>query len=218
MTNSALRRSIGALQRRIRKRIVPFEQIASHLPRTGSLLEIGCGEGLVLEMLKSDVAPVVGVDFDPRKLGLARSRLADRKSIVLVENDAFAYLRTQKTGTWDCVLLVDTLSSFSINDQNRLLEEAVRVLAPDGQLLLKTIDGAAGWKTLFSKTLSALIYSVFRLSRSNHQAFYYQAEDELVCFFKKQPVSVTVTPLHRIAFHVVPHTLLLAKKCGGSGA
>lgn len=217
MTDSALRRSIGALQRRIRKCIVPFEQMASHLPKSGSLLEIGCGEGLVLEMLSPAVAPVMGVDFDPRKLALARSRLAGRRSIALIENDAFAFLHTQENGTWDCVLLVDTLSSFSISDQNRLLEEAVRILAPNGLLLLKTIDGAAGWKTLFSKTLSSLIYRVLRLSRSHHQAFFYQAENELVRFFSQQPVSLTVKPLHRITFHVVPHTLLLAKKWEVSG-
>lgn len=196
---------------------MPFGMLSLNLPESGSLLEIGCGEGLVLEMLGPGVAPVVGVDFDSRKLQLAQSRLSARSNTALIESDAFEYLKKQSDCIWDCVMLVDTLSSFPETEQPRLLTESLRVLAPNGLLILKTIDGAAGLKTTFSRALSFLIYRVFRLSRSSDQQFHYASEDDLKMFFGQYRVSMTVLRLHEIVFHVVPHLLFLIKKEGGAG-
>lgn len=201
----------GQLQQAIRKRAIPRQALMENLPRSGSVLEIGCGEGLILELLAPAMGPVVGVDFDERKISLARSRTRGR-AITLTTSDAFVFLDGQASESWDNVILVDTLSSFPPAQQFALLAETLRILTPSGMLFLKTIDGNAGWKTTFSTALSFLIYKVLRLSRSQSQEFHYLAANELQSYFRRSGAGCTFLPLHRMRFHPVPHVLFLVHK------
>lgn len=203
----------GLLQQACRKRIIPTQAIAERLPYSGSVLEIGCGEGLILQMLGPNVGPVVGIDFDGRKLVIARTNLKG-KGIALFTCDAFDYLEKQPDSSWDNILLVDTLSSFPVADQYLLLGEILRTLRPSGMLFLKMIDGGAGWKTSFSRLLSLLIYKGLRLSKSYSQNFHYLSSEELVSYFRRMGVSYELVTLHRIRFHPVPHVLFLVRKQG----
>lgn len=201
----------GLLQQACRRRIIPTQAIAERLPRSGSVLEIGCGDGLILRLLGPNVGPVVGIDFDERKLAIAASNLKG-KGVTLLACDAFDYLKRQPDGSWESVLLVDTLSSFPVAEQYLLLGEILRTLRPSGMLFLKVIDGGAGWKTLFSRGLSLLIYKGLRLSKSHAQSFHYLRSQELVSHFQRIGVPCELVALHRNVFHPVPHTLFLVRK------
>jgi SAM-dependent methyltransferase len=206
---------IGLLQERVRAAIVPLDVVASAVPRGRELLEIGCGEGLFLARLATKFERLTGVDFDERKLDRARQRFVDRPEVALHVADAFAYLAQRADASVCTVALVDTLSSFEPRDQLRLLDEALRVLAPDGRLVLKVIDGAAPLKTALSTVLSTLIYRVFRLSRSARQRFTYLPADELASWLRRRVVAVELRALHRERFHPVPHVLIIARKGQG---
>jgi len=209
---------VGRLQERIRQAIVPLDEVARAVPLGGPVLEIGCGEGLVLEQLAHRIPRLVGVDLDARKIARARERLVGFPQVTLHLADGFAFLQTLEKGSFPTTLLIDTLSSFAPEDQARLLAEMVRILEPGGLLLIKAIDGRVFIKTTLSRLLSGLVYRVLRLSLSHGQRFTYLSSSELEGMLQTLGCEVEIRHLHREHFHPIPHILLLARKQTGAGA
>lgn len=203
---------LGRLQRAIRKRIVPLGAVVDRVPTQGRILELGCGEGLVLERLAPRAEGLVGVDLDERKLLAARGLLKEVPGLDLVTLDAFDYLGGCADGAFRAVILADTLSSFSREGQERLLREAFRVVEPGGTLILKVIDAGARFKAAFSRLLSSLVYRVLRMSYSEGQRFLYLSSEDLRRILESLGADVTVDPVHRRLLHPVPHVVILGRK------
>lgn len=82
------------------------------------VLDVACGDGATLRLLRERGAQAVGVDLEPRARG--RSAVADAHALPL------------PGGSRDVVLVECALSTFA--DPGRALAEARRVLVPGGRL------------------------------------------------------------------------------------
>ena len=127
------------------------------LPSGGSLLDIGCGQGLMLALLaeaavfeRAGTEPtgrrlprfdrIVGVELRPHRARLARAALGADAEIL--EFDA----RTISAGPCRVVLLFDVLHMMPPHDQDALLANAVGALEPGGVILVREADASAGWR------------------------------------------------------------------------
>lgn len=102
-----------------------------------TIFEVGCGTGRGAERILRDHAPPTaryfGVDLSPTMVEIARDRLsavADRAEVVV--DGSLAY--EQRSGSQDRVLATYVLDLLSPPDIRALLDEAHRLLAPDGRL------------------------------------------------------------------------------------
>ncbi len=126
------------------------------LPSGGRLLDIGCGQGLMLALLaeaermsRDGAMPpgvrlprferMVGIELRRHRARLARTALGPDADIV--ESDA----RTMAPGDCRAVLLFDVLHMMSEAEQDALLTAAVSALEPGGVILVREADAAAGW-------------------------------------------------------------------------
>lgn len=107
----------------------------------GDVLEVAIGTGLNLDRYPDGVR-LTGIDFSPEMLVHARRR-ADRlgRSVDLQEGDAHAL--EFPDGSFDTV--VSTFSLCAIPDDRRAVEEMIRVLRPDGRLLLADHVVSTAW-------------------------------------------------------------------------
>ena len=127
------------------------------LPSGGRLLDIGCGQGLMLALLaeaelfeRAGTEPtgkrlprfdrMVGVELRPHRARLARAALGADAEIL--ESDA----RTISAGACRVVLLFDVLHMMPPHDQDALLATAVDALEPGGVILVREADASAGWR------------------------------------------------------------------------
>jgi SAM-dependent methyltransferase len=127
------------------------------LPSGGRLLDIGCGQGLMLALLaeselveRAGTEPtgkrlprfdrLVGVELRPHRARLARAALGADAEIL--ESDA----RTISPGACRVVLLFDVLHMMPPHDQDALLATAVGALEPGGVILVREADASAGWR------------------------------------------------------------------------
>jgi uncharacterized protein (DUF2062 family) len=131
------------------------------LPSGGTLVDVGCGQGLMLAVLVEaadaaragrlsgapDAPPVppifdalVGIEMRPRIAAIARHALGDRATIV--EGDA----RTHMPAECRAVLFFDVLHMVPAGDQETLLSTAAAALEPGGTILVREVDAAAGWR------------------------------------------------------------------------
>jgi ubiquinone/menaquinone biosynthesis C-methylase UbiE len=98
----------------------------------GDTLEIAVGTGANLPYYAGDVR-LTGVDWSAAMVETARRRASDLdRAVTLQQGDATAL--PFEPGSFDTV--VSTFAMCCIPDQKRALGEALRVLRPDGRLLL----------------------------------------------------------------------------------
>jgi uncharacterized protein (DUF2062 family)/SAM-dependent methyltransferase len=123
------------------------------LPSGGTLVDIGCGQGLMLAVLAEAAAsadparsstPVfarmVGVEIRPRIAALAREALNGDATII--ESDA----RQLEPSAARVVLLFDVLHLMSRDEQEQLLAAIARAIEPAGVVLIREADASAGWR------------------------------------------------------------------------
>ena len=127
------------------------------LPDSGTLLDLGCGRGLLLALLiagrdqygNGEWPP----DFPPPPLNLAMRGIEFNADCVAVAQRALLN-RAQVTRSdirevafppCSAVVLLDVLMYLERNDQLRVLEKAAAALEPGGLLLLREADADAGF-------------------------------------------------------------------------
>lgn len=141
----------------------PFAPVVAALPRTGRVLEVGCGHGLFSTYL-SRRAPrltVHGVDIDPDKVAVAaRSATGSDGRLTF----AVAGSGVLPAGPWDAVVLVDVLYLLDEAGQRALLESCAAVLAPGGVLVVKDMATRPRWKAEVNRVQETLSVRVLRIT------------------------------------------------------
>ncbi len=101
--------------------------------RAGPVIDIGCGRGEWLEVLRDDGFRAVGVDSSAIQLEAAR-----RAGVAVIQDDAFTYLRALGTGTALAVTGIHVVEHIPFPELVALMGEATRVLAPGGVAIFET--------------------------------------------------------------------------------
>jgi 2-polyprenyl-3-methyl-5-hydroxy-6-metoxy-1,4-benzoquinol methylase len=108
------------------------------------VLDIGCGPGLLAAVLRTGglTAPLHGIDYDPRKIEVAREALDDVPDCTFAAGDA----RTGLPSHCGHVTILDILQFFSPDEVATLLAAAAARVAPGGRLLIRTCLREDGWR------------------------------------------------------------------------
>lgn len=132
--------------------------LSTDLPSGGTLVDVGCGQGLMLALLaeaarsrSSGTWPaswpepprfdrLVGIETRPRIARLAGRAL--HPDAVIIAGDA----REHMPQGCRAVLFFDVLHMLPASDQERLLAKTAAALDPGGMILVREVDAAAGWR------------------------------------------------------------------------
>jgi len=109
-----------------------LEQFNRFVKRGDFLLDIGCGNGRLIDSLKEKEISYIGIDSSPRLIEIAQQKYPHNR---FVTGDIFKVVFPSETfnGVF-AISLLHHIPSFPL--QLRLLKEATRVLKPNGLLFL----------------------------------------------------------------------------------
>ena len=102
--------------------------VYDNVRRGASVLDIGCGEG-VLALLKRKDVYLAGVDFSPELIELARGNGYDTACVAQLTELPF------EDGSFDYVVSLDVFGHIAFDEKDAVLAEIKRVLRPDGVTL-----------------------------------------------------------------------------------
>ena len=115
------------------ERYLPIFRENDAVARGGAVLDIGCGRGEFLSLLRSNNIATRGIDLNSAMVAEARAQDLD-----VEEGDAIAYLAAQPAQSLAAITGFHIVEHIPFRSLIRLFDEAKRVLMPGGLVLFET--------------------------------------------------------------------------------
>lgn len=152
----------------IRWRLCPFQKIEALIPQEGLIIDIGCGYGLLSNLiaLKSHKRNVVGIDSSETRILTAQKTVKDRKNIKFLKQDITAF----NFPSCDAIVMSDVLHHLPIEIKDILIKNIYNNLKNNGVLIIQDVDTSPYWKFW-------LTYLSDFLQHSKEKLFYQPAKE-----------------------------------------
>ncbi len=118
------------------------------LPKTGKIVDVGCGYGFLSNMLSytAEKREIVGWDYDSEKISVAKEVATDLKQVSFAEKD----IVTQDFESADVFVFNDVLHYFSQEHQLAVLNKAYHHLNNGGFIVIRDADTELKERTKFT--------------------------------------------------------------------
>lgn len=128
-----LERRYRGTEEEIRERISAYLPWLRKVPSGFPVVDVGCGRGEALALLRDQGIPTRGIDSSARMVALCRERGLEAE-----EGDAFGYLAGLPEGSLAGVVSFHVIEHLPVGSLDRLVRLAYRALRPGGVLILET--------------------------------------------------------------------------------
>jgi 2-polyprenyl-3-methyl-5-hydroxy-6-metoxy-1,4-benzoquinol methylase len=149
----------------------PFGRLIERFPTAGTLLDVGCGHGLLINLLARDPTrsglQLHGIDHDPVKIAAAQR--AALPGIVF----STAPLTALPAAAFDAVAIFDVLYTVRREMWAEILGGCRWVLRPGGLLIVKEVVDRPRWKywaILAQETLSVSLLGITKGDRPHFES------------------------------------------------
>jgi SAM-dependent methyltransferase len=174
--------------------ICPFRRVESAVPKSGVVVDFGCGHGLFANLLvvRSGARHVIGCDIDGARINVARSSIGGRNNICFAVSNEVVTLPS-----CNAVTLLDVLHHVAPDVRLRLLQETFQKLRPGGDLVIKDIDKTPRFKYLWNYLHDWLM--------TRGEPCYYLGNLEMCRLLEEEGFVVVSEPLetHRLYSHIL---------------
>lgn len=155
----------------LRPLISPVEPIVTRVPIGSTVLDIGCGVGVVLFRLLKRGRAVSGLGWDVSEDAIHTARrLAQKRAVPSsLRFESVTGGVTLPSGRFGCVLLIDVMHHVAPRSQTDFLSECLTKVGEKGTFIYKDMASAPRWKAQLNR-LHDYIFSGDEIS-------YYPLED-----------------------------------------
>jgi len=196
---------------RLAEKVRPDEWVdryfATYLSAVGSLLDVGCGPGVMLTAISRRFPGIAltGLDGSDRRLAVARDNLSGTAARLLHASATEIPLESNSVDMVVCRLLLEYL-----DDREQAIAEMVRVVNPGGRVVLQDLDGQIVWHWPIDVGLKQQVERVLaHLQKSGFDPFVGRKLFSFAYAAGLSQIEVRVDPYHLIYGRVDEHTYRL---------
>lgn len=190
---------------RIRFWDAPYLEVEKLIPKKGSILDLGCGEGFFANFLalSSPDRSILGVDVDKKRIDLAQKGLKNTRFIL-------GDVTKKEIPRADCIVMFHLLHHLpSFADQEVLLKKSARKLKKKGRLII--IEALPDFSLKFFLGLLTDLFLVpWLFERKLYSKIFYRTKDQWVRLLTEIDFTVsTITAQKGMPFS---HIILICQK------
>ncbi|MGD9345063.1 MAG: class I SAM-dependent methyltransferase [Candidatus Aminicenantes bacterium] len=191
---------------KIKLKICPLLKLEEIFPREGTIVDLGCGNGLFPNILclGSSERQIIGLDLDKKKIEVANATKILSSQITYQIGDVVEGEYPQG----DVFALVDVLYLIPYQRHEPILRKCYISLPPGGTLIIKEMDTRPRWKyawNLFQETLAVKLIG-FTLG----ERFYFRNQKDYLDILQRIGYSVETVPVHSGYWY--PHIAYICTK------
>lgn len=136
-----------------------LDSIVEEIPNQSKILDIGTGSGKLLQILADEKsAHITGTDISQSMLAEAKRKLRGRDFRLVKTSIKPPYDLPE--GGFNYITLSNILFLLSENERTDMLEEAIRLLAPRGKIIILSPSGRGGLIKLIKTYFSLANFSI----------------------------------------------------------
>src|SRR3989344_7137228 len=149
---------------KLRWRLCPFFLIERFLPSRGKIIDVGCGYGLLANLISLNKnRDVYGFDLNAKRISIAKKTTGNRKNI----HFELKNVKDLKLGSCDAIVMSDFLHHIPYKEQEALIKQAAGKLKKKGIIIIQDIGKKPLWKYLFASNLDLILNCFPRLYYRN---------------------------------------------------
>lgn len=151
----------------------PFPAVATEVPAAGSVLEVGCGHGLLSNYLAlgGPGRLVTGIDPDAGRIALARRAGARVGATGGGVSFAVGPPGVLPAGPYAAVVLVDVMYLVDPSEQEHQMAACAGLLAPGGVLVVKETGTGNGWRGRLTLAQELVAVRLLRITQGRRPSF-----------------------------------------------
>jgi 2-polyprenyl-3-methyl-5-hydroxy-6-metoxy-1,4-benzoquinol methylase len=200
---------------KIRWLTCPVAAVEKQVPRSGRILDVGCGHGLVSLYMAvcSEDRDIVGVDIDKHKIALAQ-----QAAPYIGTNDGEGGAGSVEfhavdpgvlpDGPFDAVTINDVLYLLGPDLRRSIIDACIDRLAPGGTILIKETDTVPRWKAWIAELQEVVATKVTRITEGDE--IDYASAAEFVGQLEERGLVARTVRLDKGYIH--PHVLVMGRK------
>jgi len=178
----------------LKRLIIPLALIDKHTPQTGTIIDLGCGEGTITNFLaKVPTRQLIGVDLDKNRIKHAKQNTS-AKNIKYKLQNIVEYKFPKST---NAIIISDVFHHLSRATQTQLLKQISSSLKKNSTLIIKEINASDMIRSKLSRLWDYIFYPQDKIN--------YFSQNQLLNTLKKLGFNVN----HIQTNHLVPASIHL---------
>lgn len=145
----------------LRLKLSPMIILEKHVPKNGTILDLGCGSGIFANILclASEERNVLGIDLSSKRIETAKRISKENPRLEFMAGDVNSVFY----GDFGVITLIDLLHHMPFYEQDKLLSKVNDKLHEGGLLIIKDLEKWPYWKYFFHYIQDTISYKGAKL-------------------------------------------------------
>jgi len=146
---------ISSIQRLLKLSLYPIRFIKIHTKEARNVLDVGCGEGLLGNLIcEISDAKLTGIDTDDKKVSIANKSRVSKNANFEKKN----FFELTDLHNYDFIIINDFMHHHTFENQRKILQKLSKEIHPNARILIKEVGKLNSVDHLLTRYADRILY------------------------------------------------------------